>query len=41
MSLLGKIEEYVSGLENIVRQLRQENDILRDELSKLKKKGGK
>jgi uncharacterized small protein (DUF1192 family) len=36
MSLLGKIEEYVSGLENRVRQLQAENEALRDELSKKK-----
>tara|TARA_B100000029_G_C17429049_1_gene907188 strand:+ start:595 stop:711 length:117 start_codon:yes stop_codon:yes gene_type:complete len=38
MSLLGKIEEYVNSLENLVRQLQQENQVLRDEA---KKKGGK
>jgi len=38
MSLLGKIEEYVSYLENAVKQLQFENQALRDEA---KKKGGK
>ena len=34
MTVLGKLEEYVSQLENAVNQLRQENEQLKQALQK-------